>query len=238
MKDNKKKHKVNILLYASLFLLSISIIISSLFFKIDNRWFVLLSGIGCGCFASVLIALLIEISHYKAMNKKSMQVLDFAIETLCSSIADYCDRYSYFVISIDERYKSELHTFLEWVQIYAQLIVEGKPQVRKTHITGAMDSVEEAFNFLNNNRVWYFENDYFTIVEYKAIKRMCESIYVSKLHYMISDVEVSPESTLEINQEISECMLKTKDFSKFANTKYSYEKSLSSMFIQDEFDDE
>ena len=55
---------------------------------------------------------------------------------------------------------------------------------------------------------------------------------------MISDVEISSISIVEINQEISECMLKTKDFSKFANTKYSCHQSLSSMFVHDEYDDE
>ena len=238
MVNNKKKHRVNKFLYVSLFLLSIVVILVSLFFAIDSKWFVLLSGIGCGSFASVLVALLIEIFHCREMNEKSVHVLNFAIEDIGAAIADYCDRYSYFVISMDEKYKCELHTFLEWVQLYAQLVADGKPQVRKTYVTGAMDSVKEAFDLFYNNRVWYLENDYLTKEEFKAISRMCKSIFTSKLHYMISDVEISSISIVEINQEISECMLKTKDFSKFANTKYSYHQSLSSMFVHDEYDDE
>ena len=86
--NNKKKHRVNKFLYVSLFLLSIVVILVSLFFAIDSKWFVLLSGIGCGSFASVLVALLIEIFHCRAMNEKSVHVLNFAIEDIGAAIAE------------------------------------------------------------------------------------------------------------------------------------------------------
>ena len=77
---NNKKHKVNKVLYVVLFFVSIVIICISMSFSIDSEWFVVLSGVGCGSFASVLVALLVECFHCKTMNEKDKQILDFALE--------------------------------------------------------------------------------------------------------------------------------------------------------------
>ena len=231
-----KKYKVNKKLYTVLFFVSVVIICLAMFFSTESKWFVMVSGVGCGSFASVVVALLVEYFHCVTMNKKDKQVLNFALEDLFSSIADYCDRYSYFVVSIDKKYASEFNTFFDWVQIYSQLVAEGKPQVRKTYITGAMDLVKESFDFFYSNRVWYLENDFFSEEELHSIKEMCESIFLSKLHYMVSDMEVPHQIILDINQEIAKNMLKVQHFAKFADTKYSHECTLSKMFIYDTYE--
>lgn len=233
---NNKKHKVNKVLYVVLFFVSIAITCISMSFSIDSKWFVVLSGVGCGSFASVLVALLVECFHCKTMNEKDKQILDFALEDLFESIAYYCDGYSYFVESLESKYKSEFHTFHEWVQIYSQLIANGKPSVRKTYIIGAMDSVREAFDLIYNNRVWYLENCIFTTEELHAISKMCKSIYLSRMHYMVADMEVPYQIVLEINTEVYNNMLKVKHFAKLANTKYSPQHTLCEMFVHDEFE--
>ena len=233
---NNKKHRINKGLYIVLFFVSIVIICVSMCFSIDSKWFVVLSGVGCGSFASVLVALLVEFFHCKIMNEKDKQILDFALEDLFESVADYCDGYSYFVESLDSKYKSEFHTFYEWVQIYSQLIANGKPPVRKTYIIGAMDSVREAFDLLYNNRVWYLENGIFTTEELHAISKMCKSIYLPRMHYMVADMEVPYQIVLDINTEVYNNMLKVKHFAKLANTKYSPQHTLCEMFVHDEFE--
>lgn len=233
---NNKKHKVNKVLYVVLFFVSIVIICISMSFSIDSEWFVVLSGVGCGSFASVLVALLVECFHCKTMNEKDKQILDFALEDLFESIADYCDGYCYFVESLESKYKSEFHTFYEWIQIYSQLIANGKPSVRKTYIIGAMDSVREAFDLLYDNRVWYLENGIFTTEELHAISKMCKSIYLPRMHYMVADMEVPYQIVLDINTEVYNNMLKVKHFAKLANTKYSSQHTLCEMFVHDEFE--
>ena len=63
-----KKQKLNWILYLGLGFLSIGIMFSSLIVKGYIEWFTILSGIGCGAFASVLIAFLIEVTNVTQKN--------------------------------------------------------------------------------------------------------------------------------------------------------------------------
>ena len=99
-----------------------------------------------------------------------------------------------------------------------------------------MDSVREAFDLLYNNRVWYLENGIFTTEELHAISKMCKSVYLPRMHYMVADVEVPYQIVLDINTEVSNNMLKVKHFAKLANTKYSSQHTLCEMFVHDEFE--
>lgn len=110
-----KKQKVNWILYLGLGFLSIGIMFASLIVKGYVEWFTILSGIGCGAFASVLIAFLIEVTIVAQKNLKNISIfesffakLHFSFAQLLSSFAIVCDK--------DERKKMEDLCWFEWME--------------------------------------------------------------------------------------------------------------------------
>ena len=71
-----KKQKVNWILYLILGFLSLIIIAVSLCIKDCMEWFTIVSGIGCGAFASVLIAYLIELANVSQKKRKNVSVFE------------------------------------------------------------------------------------------------------------------------------------------------------------------
>ena len=110
-----KKQKLNWILYLGLGFLSIGIMFSSLIVKGYIEWFTILSGIGCGAFASVLIAFLIEVTNVTQKNSKNISIfesffakLHFSFAQLLSSFAIACDK--------DGRKKVEDLCWFEWMK--------------------------------------------------------------------------------------------------------------------------
>ncbi len=62
--------------YVSLSLFSIGCILSSLCFSIENKWFVILSAIGCSGIVSVIVAALIEKSNNRIQKKRDKKIIE------------------------------------------------------------------------------------------------------------------------------------------------------------------
>jgi len=76
---NHKYYKTNHRLYIGLLILSCCIVAISFAFPKDSRWFTVVSGLGCGAFASVLVAWLIEYSNCKHRNKRNSEIVESAL---------------------------------------------------------------------------------------------------------------------------------------------------------------
>jgi hypothetical protein len=79
--------------------LSIGIIAASLSVRNCSEWFTIISGIGCGAFASVLIAFLIELANVSQKNSKNISIFEsyfgklyFSFSQLLSSFVIACDK--------------------------------------------------------------------------------------------------------------------------------------------------
>jgi hypothetical protein len=94
-----KKQKINWLLYLILGVLSIGIIAASLLVRNCDEWFTIISGIGCGALASVLIAYLIELANVSQKSRKNISIFEsyfgklyFSFSQLLSSFVIACDK--------------------------------------------------------------------------------------------------------------------------------------------------
>ena len=76
---NHKYYKTNHSLYIKLLILSCCIVAISFAFAKDSRWFTVVSGLGCGAFASVLVAWLIEYSNCKYRAERNSNLVDSAL---------------------------------------------------------------------------------------------------------------------------------------------------------------
>ena len=71
-----KAFKTNHILYTILILSFLTISLLSLLIPTTSPWFTLVSGLGCGGFASVLIAWLVDIINQKAEARRNQKMMD------------------------------------------------------------------------------------------------------------------------------------------------------------------
>lgn len=173
-----KKQKVNWKLYLVIGFLSINITFSSLIVKGYVEWFTILSGIGCGAFASVLIAFLIEITNVAQKNLKNISIfasffakLHFSFANLLSSFAIACDK--------DGRKKAEDLRWFEWLE---KLIQE---QSKKT--TFAMDFLVDKFQD-TQKEITKIEENKLTLLNLDLIEDM-EFVLLKEIQLDLSIIE-------------------------------------------------
>jgi hypothetical protein len=135
-----KKQKVNWILYLILGLLAIIIISFSFNVKEYTEWFTIVSGIGCGAFASVIIALLIEASTISQTNRKNIAIFESYFAKLYFSFSQLL---SSLVITCDEEKRNNVGE-LFWFDWLERLIEE---QVKNNKLSAKAFLVEEIRDF-------------------------------------------------------------------------------------------
>ena len=111
-----KAFKSNHILYVCLLLLFLAISLTSLLICMESPWFTLVAGLGCGGFASVLVAWLVDIVTCKANNKKAKF---FQQEIFCELISSFETGIQPFIFmceTLDENSKGQSKTWSEWVK--------------------------------------------------------------------------------------------------------------------------
>ena len=165
-----KKQKVNWILYLGLGFLSIGIMFSSLIVKGYVEWFTILSGIGCGAFASVLIAFLIEVTNVTQKNLKNISIfesffskLHFSFAQLLSSFAIACDK--------DGRKKVEDLCWFEWMKKIIQEQSKNPTFVEDFLIDKFQDTQKELTK-IEENKLTLLSLDLIEDMEFVSLKEI------------------------------------------------------------------
>ena len=111
-----KAFKTNHILYTILILSFLTISLLSLLIPTTSPWFTLVSGLGCGGFASVLIAWLVDIATCKTNNKKAQF---YQQEIFCELISSFETGVQPFILlceDLDESSKNQSKTWNEWIK--------------------------------------------------------------------------------------------------------------------------
>lgn len=138
-----KKKKVNWILYLGLMLLSVGIIFGSLAVKKCNEWFTIISGIGCGAFASVIIALLIEIVNIARKNQNNIPIFEscfgkyyFNFSQLLLSFAIACDK--------DNKTNVDKQCWFDWLERLAREQISNPTAVNR-FIVDKINDIKKEF---------------------------------------------------------------------------------------------
>lgn len=115
-------YKMNWVLYIVMLVVSILVMISS-FANIlsSNELFIeITKNLSFGCFASTLVALLIEKSNIKDKNKKAKKLYNAVYFDLCLEFKAFLQCWSEICSTCIEEvdYKTEKHTWKEWYSIF------------------------------------------------------------------------------------------------------------------------
>lgn len=110
-----KPFKSNHILYIFLLLLFLVISLASLLICMDSPWFTLVAGLGCGGFASVLIAWFIDVVTCRANNKKAKFYQQVIFSELISSFETGVQPFILLCEDLDESSKNQSKTWNEWI---------------------------------------------------------------------------------------------------------------------------
>ena len=165
-----KKQKLNWILYLGLGFLSIGIMFSSLIVKGYIEWFTILSGIGCGAFASVLIAFLIEVTNVTQKNLKNISIfesffakLHFSFAQLLSSFAIACDK--------DVRKKMEDLCWFEWMKKIIQEQSKN-PTFAEDFLIDKFQDTQKELTKIEENKLTLLSLDLIEDMEFVSLKEI------------------------------------------------------------------
>ena len=117
MNPFKSNHK----LYIRLFLLFLVVSFLSLLISTASPWFTLVSGLGCGGCASVLVAWLIDIMTCKANNKKAEFYQQEIFRELISSFETGVQPFIFMCEDLDENSNGQSKHWNEWIELAYKL---------------------------------------------------------------------------------------------------------------------
>lgn len=112
-----KSFKSNHFLYVCLLLLFLAISLTSFLISMESPWFTLVAGFGCGGFASVLVAWLIDVATCKVNNKKAEFNKKEIFSELISSFETGVQPFIFECELLEENYKQQSKTWKEWLEV-------------------------------------------------------------------------------------------------------------------------
>ena len=202
-----KAFKTNKWTYIFLLLASFALIAISFLVPFSDRWFSVISGIGGGCFASIVVAWLLDLVNCRIQNQKYGKLAKYAFGELRYAIADYCKQYCDYCCDVSSLDKNQMHNFQEWSDMYVAMISAGIPQANKSFTLETISAVRDAYQKFKSNSILFLDLNLVTEEEYKKMSEVAKRIIMMQMHYMISDVEINPNLIKEANDEISEILL-------------------------------
>ena len=107
------KYRPDRMLYLSLLLFAMGITVFAMIIPISCPWFTVVTGIGCGGIASVIVAWLIDEANSREKEKRSRAI--YAIPWAELSVLAYCYSIFYHVLNDEDLdIKKDKHTWSEW----------------------------------------------------------------------------------------------------------------------------
>lgn len=223
-----KKQKINWILYLILGVLSIGIIAVSLLFKNCTEWFTIISGIGCGAFASVLIAYLIEFANVAQKMRKNISIFEsyfgklyFSFSQLLSSFAIACDK--------EKRENvGELYWFNWLEKIAEEQIAHPIPSV-KNFLTDKLKDTQKELAKIEDSKLLLLGQD--LIEDIEIVSLMEVKLDLSVIESELTSSETNWSNIKLIIPELKEHIGKSEVLKKYNSTLYK-DGLLKLMFIR------
>lgn len=124
-------------LYFPLLIISISLTVYAAHIKMDNPWFTVLTGIGCGGITSVIIAWLVDAANCREKAQRGSDIIGKVWASLCFILTAFPQMYIKMSTNLD--HEDEKHTWIGWKDL---LVTE----LNKTPEGSIQESVKYTFN--------------------------------------------------------------------------------------------
>lgn len=223
-----KKQKINWILYLILGILSIGIIAVSLLVKDCTEWFTIVSGIGCGAFASVLVAFLIEFANVAQKMRKNISVFESYFGKLYFSFSQLL---SSFVIACDKEKREnvgEMYWF-NWLERTAEEQIAYPTPSAKNFLINKLKDTQEELAKIEDSKLLLLGQDLIDDTEIIALMEIKLDLSVIESELTVSETNWS--NIKLIIPELKEHIEKSEVLKKYNSTLYK-DGLLKLMFIR------
>lgn len=148
--ESMKSFKPNHILYVWLLFLFLAISLASLMICTASPWFTLVAGLGCGGFASVLAAWMVDAATCKVNNKKAALYQQEIFSELISSFETGIQPFIFECELLDENCKHQSKTWKEWLE-FSYSICQDKNAFITKYLVFERD-ISEKIKILNYQR--------------------------------------------------------------------------------------
>lgn len=197
-----KPYKLNWYLYLSLLFMSIMFMILGIYLQEAKGKILadIILNIGLGCFASTIVALIIEFGNIKEKNEKHNDIYMLVYSDLQFSIMKYIEGWSEFcsVAGREKDYRNKEFKWKEWYAITKEIFVDCSEN-RKTELLDFLKSI------LSNN-IKYINEHINYIMEQRNILEI-HDLYNNDLNSIIKDFKFEfycAEKEVEKNKEVED----------------------------------
>ncbi len=212
-----RKQKLNWILYLFLGILSIGIISLSLLVKTSTELFTIISGIGCGAFASVIIAFLIELVNVFNKNRKNISIFE---SYFCNLYFSFVQLLSSFKIACNKENREnvgELFWF-EWLEKMAEEQSVASVASLKEFLIGKLEDAEKQFIKIEENKLLLLGQDLLEDTEIISLMEIKLDLSVIKEELKVS--KTNWENIKLIIPELKEHIGQSKVLKKFNCVSY------------------
>lgn len=166
-----KKQKVNWVIYLILDLVSLGIVFFSLLIAENLKYFTIVSGIGCGAFASVMVALLIEIFNVSQKNKRNHFIFEsyfsklyFNFACLLSSFEIVCDK--------EKKENTSKQCWFNWLERIIEEQLSNNSPSKSKHIIEILQKTEDEFIRIEESKLQLLNIDIIEDMEFVSLKNI------------------------------------------------------------------
>lgn len=212
-----KKQRVNWILYLVLGFASITIVAFSLKIKENAEWFTIVSGIGCGAFASVIIAFLIEVSNVAHVNRKNGAIFEsyfaklyFTFANLLFSLVTACDKEKRNDIG-------ELFWF-DWLERVIKEQIETPKLSAKGFLVEKLQDTEKELKKIGESKLLLLGQDLMDDTEFLALTNI--KVDISVIKHELNSSNTNWRIMKAVIAELKEHIEESKVLRKFNNVSY------------------
>lgn len=208
-------YKPNRKLYMSLLASSIVVTLIALIIPSCNPWFTVVTGIGCGGIASVIVAWLIEAANCREKKTRSKEVYEILWTCLTFCAYSYASMYKTMYETEQKKIEGK-HTWLEWKNMLIsnlQKTPENKgPEKLKSVFMNYSGDILTQMKYFTAQRSqliadgFMTSNDYYLLHEIKQKVELCETMMshgtYKETAYFLSSLGRSLEHFFNQNSEL------------------------------------
>lgn len=190
--------------------------------SIGTHWDEAINDIAIGMFASVMVALFIQIKDDCSAERKNKIIANRLFYPLLKSVFEYMDLFPFASCYHDLQKRNEIKTFPEWNEYYLQRTKEDSEfeGISKEDLTSYIDKVKKQADELLSNQAWYLAEGVFSVADIEFVKAISTIFSTFNLFLITSNYH---NGIKQQNDNLIEALSKRPELSKIKTVAHGYD---------------